>query len=144
MQEMHDGLGSSLVSALRVVENGKMQSGELAGVLKDCIDDLKLAIDSIEPVDDDLLLLLATLRFRLGARLENTGIRLHWKVSKIPPLAIFVKVKSTYSNSFSFLVKNRINKPDLLASSKFFNSFSISNFLCSNCKTSTTKALPDV
>ncbi len=86
MQEMHDGLGSSLVSALRVVENGKMQSGELAGVLKDCIDDLKLAIDSIEPVDDDLLLLLATLRFRLGARLENTGIRLHWKVAQIPPL----------------------------------------------------------
>ncbi|MDR7119691.1 ATP-binding protein [Rheinheimera soli] len=86
MQEMHDGLGSSLVSALRVVENGKMQSGELAGVLKDCIDDLKLAIDSIEPVDDDLLLLLATLRFRLGARLENTGIRLQWKVAQIPPL----------------------------------------------------------
>lgn len=86
MQEMHDGLGSSLVSALRVVENGKMQSGEVAAVLKDCIDDLKLAIDSIEPVDDDLLLLLATLRFRLGSRLENTGIRLHWKVSKIPPL----------------------------------------------------------
>ncbi|WP_233079475.1 sensor histidine kinase [Rheinheimera soli] len=86
MQEMHDGLGSSLVSALRVVENGKMQSGELAGVLKDCIDDLKLAIDSIEPVDDDLLLLLATLRFRLGGRLESTGVRLHWKVAQIPPL----------------------------------------------------------
>lgn len=86
MQEMHDGLGSSLVSALRVVENGKMQSGEVAQVLKDCIDDLKLAIDSIEPVDDDLLLLLATLRFRLGARLESTGVRLHWKVAQIPPL----------------------------------------------------------
>lgn len=86
MQEMHDGLGSSLVSALRVVEKGKMQPGEVAQVLKECIDDLKLAIDSIEPVDDDLLLLLATLRFRLGSRLENTGIRLHWKVEKIPAL----------------------------------------------------------
>jgi len=86
MQEMHDGLGSSLLSALRVVEKGNMPHHEVAAVLAECIDDLKLAIDSIEPVDQDLLLLLATLRFRIGARLENSGIILHWNVSDIPPL----------------------------------------------------------
>jgi len=86
MQEMHDGLGSSLLSALRVVEKGNMPSHEVAQVLKECIDDLKLAIDSIEPVDQDLLLLLATLRFRIGTRLENSGITLHWHVATIPPL----------------------------------------------------------
>ncbi len=87
MQDMHDGLGSSLISALRVVEHKKMDADELAEVLKGCIDDLKLAIDSMEPVDDNLLLLLATLRFRLGPRLENTGIRLIWQVEKIPALS---------------------------------------------------------
>ena len=86
MQDMHDGLGSSLISALRVVEHNKMDASELADVLKGCIDDLKLAIDSMEPVDDNLLLLLATLRFRLGPRLENTGIKLIWQVEKIPAL----------------------------------------------------------
>lgn len=86
MQDMHDGLGSSLISALRVVEHNKMDAIELADVLKGCIDDLKLAIDSMEPVDDNLLLLLATLRFRLGPRLENTGIKLIWQVEKIPAL----------------------------------------------------------
>jgi signal transduction histidine kinase len=86
MQEMHDGLGSTLLSALRVVEKGNMPSHEVAQVLKECIDDLKLAIDSIEPVDEDLLLLLATLRFRIGTRLENSGIILHWNVAEIPPL----------------------------------------------------------
>ncbi|TAN71272.1 MAG: sensor histidine kinase [Methylobacter sp.] len=86
VQDMHDGLGSSLVSALRVVEHGRMDEAEVAQVLKSCIDDLKLAIDSMEPVDADLLLLLATLRFRLGPRLESTGIALRWNVQSVPDL----------------------------------------------------------
>lgn len=86
MQDMHDGLGSSLVSALRVIEHGHMDESELALVLKGCIDDLKLAIDSIEPVEADLLLLLATFRYRLGPRLERTGITLRWEVGHVPDL----------------------------------------------------------
>lgn len=86
MQDMHDGMGSTLTSALRVVERGHLDEAEVAQVLKGCIDDLKLAIDSMEPVDADLLLLLATLRFRLGPRLESTGISLRWEVRDIPAL----------------------------------------------------------
>ncbi len=86
MQDMHDGLGSSLTSALRVVEHGQMNETEVAQLLKGCIDDLKLAIDSMEPVEADLLLLLATLRYRLGPRLENTGITLRWEVKSVPKL----------------------------------------------------------
>ncbi|MES2187085.1 MAG: ATP-binding protein [Pseudomonadota bacterium] len=94
MQDMHDGLGSSLTSALRVVESGKHggkdggQGGkvDLGNLLKGCIDDLKLAIDSLEPVDADLLLLLATLRYRLGPRLKAAGILLRWEVTEIPKL----------------------------------------------------------
>ncbi len=85
-QDMHDGLGSSLVSALRVVEGGRMHEVEVAEVLKGCIDDLKLAIDSMEPVEADLLLLLATLRFRLGPRLASAGIALRWEVVDVPAL----------------------------------------------------------
>ncbi|MCZ8257867.1 MAG: ATP-binding protein, partial [Polaromonas sp.] len=78
--------GSSLVSALRVVERGRLEDIQVAEVLKSCIDDLKLAIDSMEPVEADLLLLLATLRFRLGSRLESTGITLRWEISDVPTL----------------------------------------------------------
>lgn len=87
MQDMHDGLGSSLVSALRVVEHGRIDESEIANLLKGCIDDLKLTIDSMEPVETDLLLLLGTLRFRLQPRLEATGIKLRWEVGDVPPLA---------------------------------------------------------
>nr|WP_319564643.1 ATP-binding protein [uncultured Rhodoferax sp.] len=86
MQDMHDGLGSSLVSALRVVEHGQLDEDEIAQVLKGCIDDLKLAIDSMESVESDLLLLLATLRFRLEPRLEASGINLVWEVQSVPTL----------------------------------------------------------
>lgn len=86
MQDMHDGLGSSLVSALRVVEHGRIDEADIAQLLKSCIDDLKLTIDSMEPVETDLLLLLGTLRFRLQPRLEATGIRLRWEVVDLPPL----------------------------------------------------------
>jgi signal transduction histidine kinase len=86
MQDMHDGLGSSLVSALRLVEHGHMGEADLAQVLKECIDDLKLTIDSLEPVDTDVLLLLAAFRYRLAPRLEKTGIRLQWNAIPLPPL----------------------------------------------------------
>jgi signal transduction histidine kinase len=85
-QDMHDGLGSSLVSALRVVEGGRLSEADVAEVLKGCIDDLKLTIDSLEPVEADLLLLLATLRFRLGPRLAGAGVSLRWEISDVPPL----------------------------------------------------------
>ena len=86
VQDMHDGLGSSLMSALRVVEHGRANEQAVAEVLKACIDDLNLTIDSMEPVEADLLLLLATLRYRLGPRLENSGIKLRWEIQDVPPL----------------------------------------------------------
>ncbi|MDH4188598.1 MAG: hypothetical protein OEW21_00135 [Betaproteobacteria bacterium] len=86
MQDMHDGLGSSLTSALRMAEHGRMDKDKIALVIRGCIDDLKLAIDSYEVVDADLLLLLATLRFRLEPRLEGTGIAMRWEVQAVPPM----------------------------------------------------------
>jgi signal transduction histidine kinase len=87
MQDMHDGIGSSLMSALRMVERGHASPADTAQVLKDCIDDLKLAIDSLETHDADLLALLAALRFRLAPRLKAAGIDLTWSVRDLPPLA---------------------------------------------------------
>lgn len=84
MQDMHDGMGSNLLTALLAVEKGHLSTPELAEVLKECIDDLKLTIDSLEPMDADLLLLLATFRYRVGARLENAGIALVWNIMEIP------------------------------------------------------------
>ncbi|MBX9754213.1 MAG: hypothetical protein K2X80_05635, partial [Pseudomonadaceae bacterium] len=86
MQDMHDGMGSSLIIALLAAEKGHLDASSLTDVLKNCIEDLKLTIDSMEPVEADLLLLLATLRFRLTPRLESAGIRLRWDIQNVPAL----------------------------------------------------------
>lgn len=86
MQDMHDGLGSSLRTALLTVETGRLDVSQVAEVLRDCIDDLKLAIDAMEPVQADLLLLLATLRYRLAPRLDSAGITLRWDIEDVPAL----------------------------------------------------------
>lgn len=86
MREMHDGLGSALMSSLVAVERGQMPPQDVAQVLRSCVDDLKLTIDSLEPVGDDLLVLLATLRFRLEPRLDAAGIKLEWSVESVPAL----------------------------------------------------------
>ena len=86
MADMHDGLGSSLLSALVAVEQGHMSHDKVVEVLRECVDDLRLVIDSLEPVGHDLVSLLATMRYRLGKRLQTGGLKLDWDVQDLPPL----------------------------------------------------------
>ncbi|MFN3861529.1 MAG: ATP-binding protein [Roseateles sp.] len=86
MADMHDGLGSSLLSALVAVEQGHMSQHQVVDVLRECVDDLRLVIDSLEPVGHDLVSLLATMRYRLGKRLQAGGLKLEWDVQDLPPL----------------------------------------------------------
>lgn len=87
MGDMHDGLGSVLVSSLAAVERGALTPEEMALALRECVDDLRIVIDSLDPDNNDLVGLLATLRFHLGRRLEMAGIELEWGVEELPPLA---------------------------------------------------------
>ncbi|NCT84861.1 MAG: hypothetical protein GXC94_17075 [Comamonadaceae bacterium] len=86
MADMHDGLGSSLLSALVAMEQGSMSHEQCVEVLRECVDDLRLVIDSLEPVGHDLVSLLATMRYRLGKRLQAGGLKLDWDVQDLPPL----------------------------------------------------------
>jgi signal transduction histidine kinase len=87
MRDMHDGLGSALLSSLALVQGRELSQPALAGMLRECIDDLRLVIDSLEPIENDLATLLGTLRLRLGDRLAAAGLQLHWAVDDVPPLA---------------------------------------------------------
>ncbi len=86
MQDIHDGMGSQLMSALHVAEAGHLSEAQMVQVLRECVEDLKLTVDSLDPTEADLLLLLATLRYRLAPRLEGTGLRLQWDVTDVPAL----------------------------------------------------------
>jgi signal transduction histidine kinase len=87
MRDMHDGIGSHLMSTLALARIGTLSQHDMQEVIADCIDELKLTIDSLEPVESDLLVVLGNLRYRLEPRLHAAGITLEWAVSDLPPLA---------------------------------------------------------
>ena len=86
MRDMHDGIGSHLMSTLALARMGTLSQNDLSEVLADCIDELKMTIDSLEPVESDLLVVLGNLRYRLEPRLNAAGITLEWAVKDLPPL----------------------------------------------------------
>jgi len=83
MQDMHDGLGSQLVSSLAMARAGELGSQQTYELLRSCIDDLRLAIDSSHGTDDSLLLALGNLRFRMQPRLKAAGITLQWETQTL-------------------------------------------------------------
>ncbi|MDT7838194.1 sensor histidine kinase [Aquabacterium sp. OR-4] len=83
MQDMHDGLGSQLVSSLVMARSGALSSQQTYELLRSCIDDLRLAIDSSHGSDDSLLLALGNLRFRMQPRLKAAGIALQWETQAL-------------------------------------------------------------
>jgi len=87
MSDMHDGIGGQLISTLSLVEHGEASSTEVAAALRECVDDLRLTIDSLEPTENDLLPILGNLRYRLDGRLKKQGINLDWRVKEVPKLS---------------------------------------------------------
>ncbi|MBX3638760.1 MAG: hypothetical protein KF683_25585, partial [Rubrivivax sp.] len=71
MRDMHDGVGGHLVSMLAMIEADRRRPGDLAVVVRDALDDMRLMIDSLEPVDDDLNAVLAMFHDRLAPRLRE-------------------------------------------------------------------------
>jgi signal transduction histidine kinase len=112
MRDMHDGIGSSLMTAISVVEARETSSDDvISTILRDCVDDLKLTIDSLEPVEADLLLLLAALRFRLEPRFAETGLTLLWQVEDLPRLpwlepASALQVLRIFQEVFTNVIKH--------------------------------------
>jgi len=87
VRDMHDGVGGTLVSTLAMVKSGKVSADSLQDALQGAIEDLRLMIDSLDPVDGDLVSVLANLRSRLTPRLNAAGLQVIWGVSDLPPLS---------------------------------------------------------
>ncbi len=85
MQEMHDGIGSNLTTALAVARQQK-QPTETISVLSRALGDLKLTVDSLEPVEGDIMVLLGNLRHRMAKDLNDAGITCKWEVKDCKPI----------------------------------------------------------
>ena len=88
MQDVHDGVGGQLVSALALVESGA-RPDEVSEMLRNALDDLRLVIDSLDPTDCDLLAVLGSARARLEPRLNRHGLHMRWEVREVAGLPSF-------------------------------------------------------
>jgi len=89
MRDMHDGTGGHLVAALAQVEKGDFNKAVLSETLQSALDDIRLMIDSLDPVDEDIVTVLAMFRSRIEPRLRYSGISIRWQVQDVPAITGF-------------------------------------------------------
>lgn len=89
MRDMHDGLGSQLVQTLNMVRSRQhaLDRGSVEAMVHHALEELRITLDSLEPMDGDLATILGTLRQRIAPALKAAGIELQWQVQDVPPLA---------------------------------------------------------
>jgi len=84
MADMHDGLGARLVALLSVAQSGKARHGEISEGIAAALDELRLTVDSVQPVEGDVSVVLGNVRHRMRSVFERAGVRLEWNVSELP------------------------------------------------------------
>jgi signal transduction histidine kinase len=88
MQDMHDGLGSQLITSMRAAERGILTHDAMRDVLLSCLDEMHFAIEALKETGDDLFVVLADYRYRLDTRLEAAGIALTWQMMHTDKLSL--------------------------------------------------------
>jgi signal transduction histidine kinase len=86
LHDMHDGMGSHLITALRLAKSERADPVVVAQTIEDALQDLRLIIDSLDVDKQGLVQLLGNLRYRLEPRLAALGIRLEWDVHPLDEL----------------------------------------------------------
>jgi len=86
IMDMHDGLGGQLVSAMSMLDYEKVNTDAVSDTLKDALTDLRMMIDALDPVCDDLAMVLGSFRQRLDKALAGSNTKLVWRVQDVPAM----------------------------------------------------------
>ncbi|QUL36764.1 sensor histidine kinase [Erythrobacter sp. JK5] len=118
MRDMHDGLGSSLMSMLMMAKRGKAQPEDYAEGLQQVIDEMRLMIDSMDSVGESLASALAIFRKRVVPRARAAGFDCVWEQDRATPLPeygprtilqIFRILQEAYTNALKHSGGDRIS-----------------------------------
>jgi PAS domain S-box-containing protein len=80
LQEMHDGFGSQLATASLRLTHDELSREQMDGLLRECLDDLHLIVDTFNIDDNSLLEALENYHYRLRNRLDKLPIRFGWQL----------------------------------------------------------------
>ena len=84
--EVRPEMVDQLVGLLNMVTRKGADPAALKEQVQLALDEMRMAVDSLQPAHDDLATLLATLRYRLQSRLQAAGIEVIWDVAELPEL----------------------------------------------------------
>ena len=84
MQNLHDGVGSQLITSLMLVKGGRAGQADIVELLQDCIEEMRMALDSLGEESDDLLPILGNFRSRISPRFAALGMKLQWVHQTLP------------------------------------------------------------
>ena len=95
LADMHDGVGASLVGLLRHVQTGGADRASIEQRVQEALQEMRLAVDALQPREGDLAAVLGSLRYRLDDMIRSSGVTLAWDVEELPeveeltPTAVF-------------------------------------------------------
>lgn len=79
MRDLHDGLGSQLMTMMLTARMGEADPPKVAEGLQSVIDEMRLMVDSMDSVGESLEAALATFRARIQPRVEAAGLAFRWQ-----------------------------------------------------------------
>lgn len=82
--DMHDSIGASLAALLASLATGNIQAADVRRKVGEVLMELRFLVDSSEPIDGDIGLLLGNVRHRMGSGIELAGIAFDWQVGDLP------------------------------------------------------------
>ncbi|WP_440959074.1 sensor histidine kinase [Oceanicaulis sp. LC35] len=78
-RDIHDGIGGQLLSLLLRIRSGVMDNRNISEEIQASLNDLRLVVDSIDHVGDDLGAALTTFRVRAEPQMKAAGIGFDWR-----------------------------------------------------------------
>jgi len=85
--DMHDSIGASLATLLAQFTIANVNVADVKRRIGEILMELRFLVDSAEPVDGDLNLVLSNVRHRMGSGIELSGMELHWRIGELPTIA---------------------------------------------------------
>ncbi|MGH6683018.1 MAG: cache domain-containing sensor histidine kinase [Pseudolabrys sp.] len=84
--DMHDSIGASLATLLAHFTSKNIDPAEVKRKIGEILMELRFLVDSAEPVDGELNLVLSNVRHRMASGIELAGIALRWQADELPKL----------------------------------------------------------
>ena len=86
MHDLHDGLGSQLLTTLTRARANDLEPDQITAALQACLNDLRLALDTLRPDAGGFWPAFADFRFRWSQLLAAADIAVHWDIPVVSDL----------------------------------------------------------